>query len=504
MPASWSGPGGNVDVHDVLTPRSHADEDYSIGGLTLVPLELHDQPALAGAAFHVTAAEAKQMQTVVEMAESVDPGVDRLMVGLSGSDLRDCLALLRRRAWRRTWSLPTLVRAVAAADYLGATGLLPTAAISEKLTAGAVHSGRRRRRQSQAALHEVMARTSFGPALWEAAPTEVVGRLIVAGGGGQDDELGRAVGSWARAELVRRLAGLPDLALAKLRGPALATPARAELLCRHPQLTPFDNGSLKVATRSLKAEYNSTRSCVATEAKYGPLPLWDTSQVTGMSELFRDCRGRPNSAFSATFTSDLSGWDVGRVESMYGMFWGASAFTSDLSGWNVGRVESMYGMFLGASAFTSDLSGWNVGRVESMFGMFASASAFTSDLSGWDVSRVESMYGMFAGASAFTSVLSGWDVGRIKRDRADGRDRADHMCYSVTSLTTGHIEHSAASAPAPAAASAAAAAKAAATAAKVSWRQSRPAGKSSSGWCAMGPGRAHVTEELQAEAEHHL
>ena len=53
-------------------------------------------------------------------------------------------------------------------------------------------------------------------------------------------------------------------------------------------------------------------------------------------------------------------------------------------------------------------------------------------------------------------------------------------------------------APAPAATRVATAAKAAATAAKVSWRQSRPAGKS------MGLGRAHVTEELQAEAEHHL
>ena len=60
-------------------------------------------------------------------------------------------------------------------------------------------------------------------------------------------------------------------------------------------------------------------------------------------------------------------------------------------------------------------------------------------------------------------------------------------------------------APAPAATRVAAAAKAAVTAAKVSLRQSRPAGKSGSGWRAkMGLGRAHVTEELQAEAEHHL
>ena len=145
----------------------------------------------------------------------------------------------------------------------------------------------------------------------------------------------------ARRELVRRVPTLPDLALAKLRG-FRRDPARQELRRRHPQLTPFDDGSLKAAATSLTAEYNRTGGCAATEAEHGPLPLWDTSQITSMSWLFHDGSWR-GSAFNKTFTSDLSGWDVGRVERMDDMFQGASAFTSDLSSWNVGRVRSMYG-----------------------------------------------------------------------------------------------------------------------------------------------------------------
>ena len=58
-----------------------------------------------------------------------------------------------------------------------------------------------------------------------------------------------------------------------------------------------------------------------------------------MSSLFRDGYGRSAWAWASAFTSDLSGWDVGRVERMDDMFNGASAFASDLSGWDVGRVE---------------------------------------------------------------------------------------------------------------------------------------------------------------------
>ena len=50
------------------------------------------------------------------------------------------------------------------------------------------------------------------------------------------------VAAHARRELVRRVPMLPDLALAKLRG-FRRDLARQELLRRHPQLTPFDNGA---------------------------------------------------------------------------------------------------------------------------------------------------------------------------------------------------------------------------------------------------------------------
>ena len=48
------------------------------------------------------------------------------------------------------------------------------------------------------------------------------------------------------------------------------------------------------------------------------------------------------------------------------MFDGATSFTSDLSGWQVGQVTNMDYMFKDAASFTSDLSRWQVGQVTTM------------------------------------------------------------------------------------------------------------------------------------------
>ncbi len=50
-------------------------------------------------------------------------------------------------------------------------------------------------------------------------------------------------------------------------------------------------------------------------------------------------------------------------------------------------------MFGGAYSFDSDLSGWNVGRVMSMAGLFDSAEVFDRNIAGWNVLSVTSLNG---------------------------------------------------------------------------------------------------------------
>ena len=68
---------------------------------------------------------------------------------------------------------------------------------------------------------------------------------------------------------------------------------------------------------------------------------------------------------------------------MANMFSHAYAFDSDLSGWDLFGVTTMYAMFAGAKSFDSDLSGWDVLGITDMADMFRSTGAFNSDISRW-------------------------------------------------------------------------------------------------------------------------
>ncbi|MBE5761416.1 MAG: BspA family leucine-rich repeat surface protein [Clostridiales bacterium] len=83
------------------------------------------------------------------------------------------------------------------------------------------------------------------------------------------------------------------------------------------------------------------------------LNLLDTSRVTDMSAMFKQCG----------FINDLEGvseWDTSNVEDMVEMFRSCSSLTSlDLSGWDVSSVHDMSYMFAYCSALTTiDFSEW--------------------------------------------------------------------------------------------------------------------------------------------------
>eukprot|EP00949_MAST-11_sp_MAST-11-sp1_P005102 g5102.t1 len=76
---------------------------------------------------------------------------------------------------------------------------------------------------------------------------------------------------------------------------------------------------------------------------YGDISVWDTSEVTDMSNLFcahDECVNNKKSA-AASFNGDLSKWNVAKVSTMFRMFMSAHKFNSDVSKWNVSKVSTM-------------------------------------------------------------------------------------------------------------------------------------------------------------------
>ena len=92
----------------------------------------------------------------------------------------------------------------------------------------------------------------------------------------------------------------------------------------------------------------------------------NTSNVTDMSSMFKDCNGLKS--------LDVSGWDTSKVTNMDSMFNNCSGLKSlDLSGWNTSNVTSMNQMFYYCNKLeTLDLSGWDTSKVTDMHGMFNS------------------------------------------------------------------------------------------------------------------------------------
>jgi len=136
----------------------------------------------------------------------------------------------------------------------------------------------------------------------------------------------------------------------------------------------------------------------------------NTSNVTDMGDMFRDC--------SSLESLDLSNFDTSSVIDMVCMFNGCSSLTSlDVSNFNTSNVTDMSGMFLGCSSLTSlDLSNFNTSNATDMRHMFYECSSLTSlDLSNFNTSNVKYMYYMFGGCNSLTSLdLSNFNTSNVK------------------------------------------------------------------------------------------
>ena len=116
----------------------------------------------------------------------------------------------------------------------------------------------------------------------------------------------------------------------------------------------------------------------------------DTSKVTDMGSMFRDC--------SSLETLDVSGFDTSNVKNMSEMFYGCEKLKNiDVSKFDTSKVTDMGSMFNRCiSLETLDVSGFDTSNVRDMSYMFSRCESIINlDLSNFDTSNVTSMIAMF-------------------------------------------------------------------------------------------------------------
>ncbi|AUB31559.1 BspA family leucine-rich repeat surface protein [Spiroplasma floricola] len=131
---------------------------------------------------------------------------------------------------------------------------------------------------------------------------------------------------------------------------------------------------------------------------------WNTSNVTDMNEMFYECK---------KINFSIKNWDTSKVKSMSSMFQGANIAKQDLSNWNTSNVKNMSGMFLKAQNFNQDIGNWNTSNVTNMRSMFYEAQSFNQDIGNWNTSNVMDMNSMFKNSPKFNQDISKWNINKV-------------------------------------------------------------------------------------------
>ena len=167
------------------------------------------------------------------------------------------------------------------------------------------------------------------------------------------------------------------------------------------------------------------------------LSSFDTSMVTTMNSMFYEC--------SVLASLDVSGFDTSNVTNMNTMFCNCKQLTSlDVSGFDTSNVTNMHDMFYGCKALTSlDLSSFDTSNVNNMENMFVYCRALTSlDLSGWDTSSVTDMDYMFKSCSSLTSLdVSGFDTSSVTSMREMFSGCSSLTGLDVSGFDTSNVEY---------------------------------------------------------------
>jgi len=161
--------------------------------------------------------------------------------------------------------------------------------------------------------------------------------------------------------------------------------------------------------------------------------LLDTSNVTNMWYMFRECSSLTN--------LDVSNFDTSQVTNMGNMFYECSRLTSlDVSNFNTSKVTSMYDMFNSCNSLTNlNLSSFDTSNVTSMHNMFLRCTNLTNlDVSNFDTSQVTYMNAMFNLCESLTSL----DVSSFDTSNVTDMEDMFNSCNSLTSLDVSNFDTS--------------------------------------------------------------
>ena len=136
----------------------------------------------------------------------------------------------------------------------------------------------------------------------------------------------------------------------------------------------------------------------------------DTSAVTDMSWMFRDC----GQAVSILLTDYKNYINTSNVTTMKGMFSKCTSLGSiSLYGINTSGVENLSGMFHYCSELKKiDIGNFNISKATNLSGMFSGCTKLESlDLASFDTSKVKYLHQTFMGCAALKSLdLSSFDT----------------------------------------------------------------------------------------------
>ena len=162
------------------------------------------------------------------------------------------------------------------------------------------------------------------------------------------------------------------------------------------------------------------------------LDNFDTSNVTNMSNMFRNC----NSLESL----NLSKFNTSKVTNMFYMFNVCSSLTSlDLSSFDTSKVTNMYGMVRTCKNLSYiNLSSFDTSNVTNMSLMFAETSIVDLNLSNFNTSKVTNMSAMFWNCSSLINLV----IGNFNTSKVTNMGSMFGFCNNLTSINLSDFDTS--------------------------------------------------------------
>ena len=132
---------------------------------------------------------------------------------------------------------------------------------------------------------------------------------------------------------------------------------------------------------------------------------WNLSRATSIFGIFYD---------NTTFNQDVGDWVFPLCTSMYAAFYGCTSFVgTGLDDWDVSDVQNMGYLFYGCTSLATDITGWDTGSATKFNYMFAVAETFNQNLGSWNTANVDAMNAMFYLCSSFNQNLNSWDIRKV-------------------------------------------------------------------------------------------